>query len=244
MKVPVDVHVHSVASGHAYSTVEELVRAARKRRLKAFVLADHGPGLNCGPHPWHFSNLRVLPERIEGVRVYHGAEANIMDASGGIDIEEYMAQRLDFILAGFHEAALPSGTEEENTRAMIAALENPYVDAISHPGNPAFPVDFRAVAEAAKRAGKALEINDASFRFRKGSADTCPVLARICADLGAAVVLGSDAHWSGDVGRLETAAEAAAAAGIREDAILNARADRFDAYVIARRARMKELSVR
>ncbi len=244
MKVPIDVHVHSVASGHAYSTVEELVRAARKRRLKGFVLADHGPGLNCGPHPWHFSNLRVLPERIQGVRVYHGAEANIMDASGGIDLDEYAAQRLDFILAGFHEAALPPGTEEENTRAMVAALQNPYVDAISHPGNPVYPVDFRAIAEAAKRSGKALEINDASFRFRKGSADTCPVLARICAEVGATVVLGSDAHWSGDVGRLEVAAAAATTAGIREDAILNARMDRFDAYVLARRDRMKALSER
>ena len=45
MNIAVDSHTHSVASGHAFSTVDDLARGAHKRGLAAFVLTDHGPGM-------------------------------------------------------------------------------------------------------------------------------------------------------------------------------------------------------
>jgi putative hydrolase len=239
MRIEIDVHTHSIASGHAYSTIEEMARAARKRGLKGFVIADHGPGLNCGPHPWHFGNLRVLPEKISGVRIYRGAEANIMDASGGINLDESMVRRLDFVLAGFHEAAFAPGSEEENTRTMIAALENPLVDAISHPGNPAYPVDFGEIAAAAKKNGKALEINESSFRVRKGSDETCPKLVLLCAELGVDVVCGTDAHWSGDVGRFDRVLSVLKEAAVPKETVLNASVASFEAFLKERRKRLE-----
>jgi putative hydrolase len=239
MRIEVDVHTHTIASGHAYSTIEEMARAARKRGLKGFVIADHGPGLNCGPHPWHFGNLRVLPEKINGVRIYRGAEANIMSSSGLIDLDESMVRRLDFVLAGLHEAAYAPGSEEENTRAMVAALENPLVDAISHPGNPIFPVDFKVIAAAAKKNGKSLEINESSFRLRRGSDESCPKLAALCAELGADVACGTDAHWSGDVGRFEQVLSVLKETGIPKASVLNASVASFEAFLKKRRERLE-----
>lgn len=236
MRIAIDTHTHSVASGHAYSTVDELARGVRLRGLEGFVLTDHGPALPGGAHPYHFGNLRILPPVIEGVRFYRGIEANILDLQGRIDLEPYWAGRLDFILAGFHEACFSSRGEAENTRALVAALENPLVDAISHPGNPAFPVDFGAAAETAARLGKALEVNDSSFRVRKGSADSCLALARTCAERGCLVVCGSDAHYWADAGRLDTALDTLRRAGVPEDLIVNARTDRFEAFISRRRA--------
>jgi putative hydrolase len=244
MKIKIDVHTHSIASGHAYSTIEEMARAAKKRGLSGFVIADHGPGLDCGPHPWHFGNLRVLPQKINGVRIYRGAEANIMDASGNIDLDESIIRSLDFVLAGFHEAVIAPGSGAENTRTMIAALGNPLVDAISHPGNPAFPVDFKEIAMAAKRYGKALEINESSFRVRKGSDESCPRLAKTCAELGVDVVCGTDAHWSGDVGRFERVPSVLKAAGVPEERVLNASAASFEACLGKRRERLAGLGGR
>ncbi len=242
MKIQVDVHTHSIASGHAYSTLEEMVAGACRRGLKGFVLSDHGPGLHCGPHIWHFYNMRVLPRVIRGVRVYRGAEVNIMDGSGALDMDVEIMRCLDFVLAGFHEEAFKPASLEENTRAMIGALNNPYVDAISHPDNPAYPVDFRAVAQAAKAAGKALEINDSSFRIRRGSDLTCPILVRACAEAGAIVVCGSDAHWSGDVGRLDRALSVLEEEGFPRNLVLNLRAADFDEYISAKRARFAQHS--
>jgi putative hydrolase len=45
MRIAIDTHTHSVASGHAYSTVEEMAEGARRAGLKGFVLTDHGPAL-------------------------------------------------------------------------------------------------------------------------------------------------------------------------------------------------------
>ena len=100
MKIEVDTHTHTVASGHAYSTVYELAMGARKRRLKGFVLTDHGPALPGGTHPYHFSNMRILPERIRGVRFSRGVEANILDLEGTLDLgDDYLVQ-LHFAYAG------------------------------------------------------------------------------------------------------------------------------------------------
>lgn len=48
MKIYIDTHTHSVASGQAYSTVDELAHGAHKRGLAGFVLTDHGPALPGG----------------------------------------------------------------------------------------------------------------------------------------------------------------------------------------------------
>jgi len=134
MKIAIDTHTHSVASGHAYSTIDDLAKGARRRGLKGFVLTDHGPGLPGGTHEYHFGNLRVLPDRICGVRFLRGVETNIMDMDGRVDMDIKYLSRLDFVMAGFHEICFAPRSREENTQAMIAALANPGVDAVSHPG--------------------------------------------------------------------------------------------------------------
>ena len=62
MKIAIDTHTHSVASGHAYSTVEELAKGARKHGLKGFVLTDNGPGMPGGAHPYRSEERRVGKE--------------------------------------------------------------------------------------------------------------------------------------------------------------------------------------
>lgn len=242
MRIAIDTHTHSVASGHAYSTVEEMTRAARRRRLAGFVLTDHGPAMEGTTHRYHFGNLRALPTKMYGVRLYRGVEANVMDAEGRVDLDAYYLEKLDFVLAGLHEICLAPGAEEENTRALEAVLANPYVDSVSHPGNPSYPVDFERVVKAARDNGKCLELNDSSRRIRKGSDPGCLAIARLCARLGARVSCGSDAHWSGDVGRLDGAASLAAEAGIPKALIVNASLDSFEGFLEERRARLARLA--
>jgi putative hydrolase len=239
MRIAIDTHTHTVASGHAYSTVYELAKGARKRRLKGFVLTDHGPALPGGTHPYHFSNMRILPERICGVRFYRGIEANILDLEGSLDLaDDYLAQ-LHFVYAGLHEICFPSRSEADNTRALVAALSNPLVDAVSHPGNPVYPVDIRTVVLAAKEFGKAIEINNGSFRVRQGSLDPCGEFAKACAQTGTLVVCGSDAHYWSDVGRVDLALALLKEARVPRELLINASSASFEAF-IKRRASEKK----
>jgi putative hydrolase len=242
MRIAIDTHTHTVASGHAYSTVYELAMGARKSRLDGFVLTDHGPALPGGTHPYHFSNLRILPERIRGVRFYRGVEANILDLDGRLDLgDDYLVQ-LHFAYAGLHEICFPPRSEADNTAALVAALRNPLVDAVSHPGNSVFPADIRAVVLAAKEYGKAIEINNGSFRVRQGSLERCAEFARLCAETGALVVCGSDAHYWSDVGRVDQALALLKRVGIKREQLINATTASFEAF-LARRSREKKTSL-
>jgi putative hydrolase len=234
MKILADLHIHSIASGHAYSTVEEIARAAAETGLEMVALTDHGPAMPGGPHEYYFGNLRILPHRLHGVEILQGVEANIMDDKGLLDLREVYLKRLDIILAGFHSICMEPGCREYNTAAMVNALKNPYVDIIVHPGNPDYPIDAEEVVRQAKRAGKALEINNSSFLVRQGSRETCLEIARLVRQYGAWVSISSDAHFSSSVGEVSTALQLALDAGIPENCILNLSAARVTSFLASR----------
>jgi putative hydrolase len=201
LKLKIDMHTHTVASGHAFSTIEEVAAQAAKKGLRMIATTDHGPAMEGAPIAMFFAALLMLPRKIDGVRLLRGVEANIIDFDGNVDLPADILKRLDFVMAGFHEVVLPPSDDvARNTRAMIGALSNPYVDAISHPGNAHYPIDIPAIARAAKERGKLLEINNNSAVVRPGSEDNCRRIASACRDLNIPVICGSDAHVSFNVG--------------------------------------------
>ena len=229
MKIIADMHTHTIASGHAYSTVNELAAAAAEMRLQALAITDHGPSLPGGPHIYHFGAMRFIPREISGVRILTGCEANILEIDGRIDIPDNYLHRLDFVMAGFHECCgFDSQGIVRNTEAMIKTMRNPRVHAISHPGNPAFPVDYEAVASAAADTGTALEINNASFNLsRCGSRPNCEQLAREIKRFNAPVIVGSDAHIAQNVGQFASSLEVILQAGIDETQVVNSSLERL-----------------
>jgi putative hydrolase len=42
MKLEADLHVHTIASGHGYSTIKEIMTAAAEKGLKTVAITDHG----------------------------------------------------------------------------------------------------------------------------------------------------------------------------------------------------------
>ncbi len=217
----VDLHVHTLASGHAYSTVDEIARAAAAKGLRGVALTDHGPALPGGPHLYHFHALRFIPPVLHGVRLLRGAEANIL-AAGEIDLPAEVLAKLELVMAGFHEDCSPVADRGENTALLLAVLARPEVKVIAHPGNPAVPLDYAAVAEHAARTGTALEFNNSSFSVsRRGSEHNCRALAEHCARFGTPVTVGSDAHFCTGVGEFADALQALAAAGIKPQQIVN-----------------------
>ncbi|GHT48757.1 phosphatase [Spirochaetia bacterium] len=237
MKIEVDTHTHCIASIHAYSTINELALGAKAAKLKGFVLTDHGPALQNGqPHPHYFSNLRVLPPKINGVHVFHGVELNILDTNGCVDLSPKCLKSLDFVMAGLHIGCFDPGTPEVNTKALIAAIENPLVDAISHPGNGSFPVNLEQIVDAAKKRGKILEINNSSFKVRRGSNENCRELARLCKENGNLISVASDAHYFTYVGVLETALSVVNEAMIDPNHVINHKLAGFIEYITRRKA--------
>ena len=122
MKTLLDVHTHTVASGHAFSTLQEMAAAASEKGLKLLGITEHAPGIPGTCSPIYFRNLHVVPRRIYGVELLLGAELNIIDYKGTIDLGEEYFPMLDIRIAGIHSLCYKPGTVEQNTEAMIGAI--------------------------------------------------------------------------------------------------------------------------
>ena len=147
MKLLVDTHTHTVASGHAYSTLRENALLAAQKGLEAFCCTDHGPGLAGSAPDYILSVLQGVPDTLEGVRMIRGCELNIKTYDGGVDLSHKYIEKTEFLIASMHEVVIAPGTEEQNTAALVGALQNPYVDAVGHPGNPHYPVHIEEVVD-------------------------------------------------------------------------------------------------
>lgn len=233
MKLEADLHVHTIASGHGYSTIKENVDAAAAKGIKMIGITDHGLKMPGAPHWYHFTNLISLPRQMNGVEVLRGVEANILDSAGNIDMPEpVLDSYLDLVLAGFHDETGYTGKSvEDHTRAMIAAIQNPYVHVIVHPGNPKFPVDVERVVRTAKDYNKAIELNSNSLVVRPGSNVRCDLFAKMAKKYGVWVALNSDAHICYNVGNCEQALKLSREAGIKEDQILNSSVNRVHQFL-------------
>lgn len=222
-----DLHTHTVASGHAYSTVLENLAAAQAARISLIGITDHGPALPGGAHPYHFWNLRVLPSEMNGLTILKGIEANVLSVEGNLDLEDEYLAFLDLVQIALHpHCGYTGATAEENTQAYVAAMKNPRVNIIAHAHNPQFPVDCRLLVEAAMDAGVLLELNNSSLTTsRDGSGPYVRQLAQELKEADAELVIGSDAHIAMDVGRFGEVLAVIDEVGIARDKILNFRPD-------------------
>lgn len=231
MRLVADLHIHSIASGHAYSTILEIAQAAREAGLEMVAITDHGPKMPGSPHVYHFSNMATLPDKICGVRVLRGVEANIIDEKGSIDLTYCYLKYLDIVLAGFHDP-YKCGTVTENTDAMIATMMNPYVDFIVHPGNPRYPVDGKAIVEASIETGVPIEVNNSSFvDSREGSIGPCSTIARHVAELNGRIIISSDAHFAQRVGVFDEALRTIKECGVSLKQVLNTSVEKVMTYL-------------
>ncbi|MCX8007372.1 MAG: phosphatase [Coriobacteriia bacterium] len=243
MRLFADLHTHTVASGHAFSTVGEIASAAAARGLELVAITDHGPAVPGGAHLWHFWNSRTLPSEMNGVRLLKGCEANpVPDSENGLDIPDEVLCALDFVAVGLHPGCgFDGGDRVRNTEALVRAIRHPLVDMVTHPGNEEdFPVDMDAVVEAAVERGVILELNNFSFDERSGRHATRTherAFAEAARDAGAYIAVDSDAHVHTLVGEVDAALAVAEEIGFPEQRIVNRDAASVLAYLGARRQR-------
>lgn len=227
MKILVDPHTHTNVSHHAYSTLEENAAHASKIGLEAIAITNHGPATPDSAHIWHFQNLITIPREINGVKILYGAEANILDDDGSIDIGSDVCSMLDVVIASMHHDSYIPSDKAAHTRAYVNALKNPYVDIIGHSGAPEYEYNLDTVISLAKKEGKMIEINNNSHLIRKGNVQNCKKIAQKCMEMGVYVVVSSDAHVSYRVGNFDEAIAMLSEIGFPEELIANTSFEKF-----------------
>lgn len=194
-----DVHTHTVASGHAYSTIQEMAQRASEIGLQMLGITEHATNLPGAPQYIYFKNLHVVPRQMYGVRLLMGVELNILDTRGTLDYGEDVLKDLDLVIAGIHSLCWTGGTKDENTQGMIAAIRSPWTHIISHPGDGTADLHFEPIVLAAKENHTLLELNNSSLnpvRHKLTAHDNFCEILRLCKRYEVPIILGSDAHIS------------------------------------------------
>lgn len=234
MRTLLDVHTHTIASGHAFSTMQEMAQAAAEKGLQLLGITEHAPGIPGTCAPIYFKNLRCVPRQMYGVELMLGVELNILNYQGDIDMEEELLSRLDLRIAGIHSLCYTPGTTDENTASMIGAIRNPWVDIISHPGDGTASLHFEPIVLAAKEHHTLLEINNSSLnpiRPKVAARDNNLEILRLCKRYETPVILGSDAHISFDIANYDHLHELLRLTEFPEALIMNDKIEAFKAMV-------------
>jgi putative hydrolase len=235
-----DWHTHTVFS-HGTGSIEDNVRAAKDRGLRGVGISDHGPGhLFYGLRRARFSEMRAEIERLKPLypetEILMGVEANILNASGRLDVRPEEFGAFDYILAGYHYGALgenplhsvvtncanlfydstgraAKGSKAKNTALVEKALYTNDFKMVTHPGDKG-PVDLRAVAEACAKTGTLFEINTGHDSLTEDDIKTA-ARTDVC------FAISSDAHAPARVGDFMPAVELALRAGLDLSRIVN-----------------------
>jgi DNA polymerase (family 10) len=234
------LHCHTTYSDGTTS-VEELALACRKAGYSYIGITDHSAaaayagGLTPEDLLRQAEEIDQVNSRISGIRILKGVEADIL-ADGGLDYDESVLARLDFVIGSIHSRFGLS--RDEMTSRMLTAMDNPYLAIIGHPtgrlllSRDPYPLDLQAVFEKAARTGVAVEINGDPHRL-----DLDWRLLRQARDAGVVISIGADAHNIPGLRHVDYGIAMARKGWLTADDILNCQpVDGFLAQVRRRRA--------
>lgn len=230
----VDIHTHTIVSGHAYSTLNEMLTKGKERGLKVIATTDHGPKMPGGPHIYHFYNLRALPKYFDGIRVLKGVEANIVNYRGAIDIPKQILNEMELVIASFHNPCIKSASIKKVTKALISVMKNKHVNVIGHPEDNRYPFDIKEIVKLSKESKTLLEINNSSLlptTFRIGAKEGIVKILEECGKENVPVVLGSDSHHTSLIGVFDSALSLINEVGFPEELIINKNSKDFLNYI-------------
>lgn len=238
MKRLIDVHTHTIMSGHAYCTLNEMIAKAKAKGLRVFGVAEHGPAMEGACKDVYFRNLNVIPRQHGEMKLVMGVELNILDFEGNVDLPERILKEIDWRIAGLH-SCFKCGSKEENTAALIGAMKNPYIDMISHPVDGTAEVEIETVVLTAKETGTLLELNNNSLMPRRNKPlahDNFKRMLTFCMQYRVPIIVSSDAHIDIDIANFDLAEKLLAEVNFPDEMVINNYPERFEQRMIMRKS--------
>lgn len=202
-----DIHTHTLASGHAYGTIREMAIVAKEKGLSLLGISEHGPGIPGTCDPFYFLNLGVIPKKLYGVEIIHGCEINVLN-DGTLSLEQKYIDKLDYAIVGIHRQCYKDVGVKQNTENIISCMKNDKVYFVSHPDDDHTALDYKRLVIAAKKYHVALELNNSSLLKqdkRLNCIENYKMMLRLCENYRVPIIVSSDAHDPSYVGRFSEA---------------------------------------
>lgn len=173
----------------------------------------------------------------DGINLMSGVEANVINLEGRLDVPEVILNELDIVLAGLHLWIKPDSWQagkriifdntiggrlgltskekvrQNNTQALVNAVQRYDIDIITHPGYQ-LDIDTHRLAAVCQREDTCLEINNSHQQLSADFIDTA-------ASTEVEFAVNSDAHTAGGVGKVDSALELINEAELDLDQVIN-----------------------
>lgn len=227
-----DIHTHTIASGHAYGTIREMAQGAAERGLELLGISEHAPGIPGTCEPVYFSNLRVAPRELYGVEILYGCEINVLN-DGTLSLDKYI-EKLDYAIVGIHGLCYQDAGMEKNTDNVVSCMRHPKVFFVSHPDDDHTPLDYERLVIGAKENHVALEVNNSSLlkqEKRLNCVENYGKMLRLCMEYSVPVIVSSDAHDPFYVGRFAEGCDLLNRAGFDKELIVNTSVEKFKRFI-------------
>ncbi len=200
-----DLHIHTnypipnPSHGPGVDSIEEMIKKAKQLGYEFIGISDHPPGHGIMGKEQMIKAIEMrtkviqeVKKKTNSIRVLNGLEIDIL-GDGSLSVPDQALETLDYCIAGIHSGH--HGGKDVITKRLLAALENPHVDIISHPTNrllnerPSSEADWEAVFKLAAKNHKLMEINAHPDRL-----DLRDDLVKMALGYGVKFVINTDAH--------------------------------------------------
>ncbi len=220
------IHVHTDWSD-GVNTLEEMARACQKSGYEYLAISDHSKaaayagGLSEERVRRQQEEIERLNAELQGFRILKSIECDIL-ADGRLDFSDEVLASFDLVIVSVHSKL--NMTETEATERILKAIRNPYVTILGHLTGrlllerEGYPLNHRAVIDAAAELGVCIEINanprrlDLDWRFCKYALEKGVMLA-----------VNPDAHRVSGFGDMEYGLGAARKGWLAKENVLNTR---------------------
>ena len=238
MRILADLHTHTVASTHAFCTLNEMITKAAEIGLELIATTDHAGSMPDASHRWRFGNFECIPREVKGVTVLCGAESNLENENGDVDFLGSKGRELDILIVSMHSDIYLPKSAQEHTNALINMMKHKEVDIIGHPARYGVPFDYEQVAKAAEVSNKIIEINENCLRVQRDypqwsmrNKGIYTEVLTACRKYNTKSAVNSDAHYDDSLGQVNNALELIKSLAFPEELIVNRSRDTILAHL-------------
>jgi DNA polymerase (family X) len=219
-----DLQVHTHGSD-GKNSIREMVQEARSRGYDYLAITDHlgtlrtAEGMDESDISRQIQEIDSLNDELKDFTIIKGLEADI-DSEGNLNVDKNILDDLDLVVASVHSDLRQDFFEM--TDRMIKAIENPYVNVISHPTgrkiqeHREYDLNLDKIMEKASGTGTYLEVNSHPNRL-----DLRDIYIKKALKMGCKLVINSDAHSIGEMKNIDLGIATARRGWAQKEDVIN-----------------------
>ncbi len=221
-----DLQMHTEYSD-GNNSIKQMAEEAIKLGYEYIAITDHSQAMTqaSGMDPEEiqkqWKEIEEVDEELSEITILKGAEVDILK-DGSLDLPDEILKKLDVVLISVHQSMRLD--KEQQTKRILKAFENPYVNIFSHPTsrkiNERKPIEFDLdkILKSAQEHKIAIECNAQPFRLDLNDLDLHYIKDK---KMDVKIAINTDSHNEGELSLIRYGINQARRGWIEKEDVIN-----------------------